>query len=73
MIEPTEATPERRRAVPAGADGQTATPQGHRLTDRETEPAAYLSHGIASLVAQDNPDDSQLGAEPATQSDPDGS
>lgn len=25
----------------------------------------YLDHGVPSLVAQDNPDDSQLGAPPA--------
>lgn len=29
------------------------------------EPRSYLNHGVESLVAMDNPDDSQLGAERA--------
>jgi hypothetical protein len=43
--------------------------QQSRETARSTDrPTPYLNHGVPSLVAMDNPDDSQLGAPPTEES-----
>lgn len=40
-------------------------PRPQQVPGDRHEPLIYLNHGVESLVAQDNPDDSQLGAEKA--------
>jgi hypothetical protein len=44
----------------------TVTPQELPPTGDRRETNNYLNHGVESLVAMDNPDDSQLGAKPAS-------
>jgi hypothetical protein len=42
------------------------TPKEFPQTGDRRQTDSYLNHGADSLVAMDNPDDSQLGAEPAS-------
>lgn len=39
-----------------------APPQRPASREAKADEQTYLNHGVESLVAQDNPDDSQLGA-----------
>lgn len=43
-------------------ENKPRTPQQAATTNQQLAGRLHLDHGLSSLVAQDNPDDSQLGA-----------